>query len=553
MKTEILKVTVGEPTLLSHAVYQNNATIAVSRAGTVAAFYPKPDGVMYYRISDDGGCTWGGERGDPPAGVGSMSIGRREGGVLTMLGMTPVEGGQPDELEARRTLFADDFLTWEEGTSTVSLPDVVMHTRWANFWPVFATGKIVELDNGDLLGTTYGNLRGDDNWYRTMVLRSRDGGDSWRFHATVAFSPDDPHPQWPGSFCGYCEPSLALLPNGKLLCIMRTQGAQFAGEYRPLYQCWSDDLGKTWTEPVPSQPHLMNIAPTLAVLENGVVACRYGRPGFHVAFSLDDGHTWQDRIRFSDLPEPVITGQFDMVRVAANRLVAIGNDGEGTKVWPIDVERVAISQRQFTVRGRVVDERGRPIAHARVERGPIRYYLDSWLEHATDLDPWDATPLTIGSPELSYRSIRSENAHPTVQTDARGEFRFDAVELGEYVLTVEADGFAPQCRDVTARPECPAHAFQLKSGRALRGQVVDDAGQSVAGACVVLNQWHLHSDDGGYCDWAVEGHVPEQVEFRACKRYDGRYEEVRGCKTLAALESEAILLGRASVEASSRS
>jgi hypothetical protein len=115
------------------------------------------------------------------------------------------------------------------------------------------------------------------------------------------------------------------------------------GEYRPIYVNWSDDMGKTWTRPVETNPHLMNISPELVTLDNGVLACQYGRPGFHVAFSLDNGHTWQDRISFSDLPCDVITGQFNMIKVGPNRLVAVGNDAEGTKVWAFTVERVKSS------------------------------------------------------------------------------------------------------------------------------------------------------------------------------------------------------------------
>ena len=41
-ETEILKITVGQPTLMSKLRYQSSAAVAVSRTGTVAAFYPKP-------------------------------------------------------------------------------------------------------------------------------------------------------------------------------------------------------------------------------------------------------------------------------------------------------------------------------------------------------------------------------------------------------------------------------------------------------------------------------------------------------------------------------
>ena len=32
--------------------------------------------------------------------------------------------------------------------------------------------------------------------------------------------------------------------------------------------------------------------------------------------------------------QTAITGQFDMIKVGPNRLLAVGNDSEGTKGWP---------------------------------------------------------------------------------------------------------------------------------------------------------------------------------------------------------------------------
>ena len=523
--TEILEVTIEEPTLLSPIRYQNSASIAVSRTGSIAAFYPKPDSPpRFYRISTDGGRTWGPEMDFPPGNAQRMSVGLRDGGVLFMTGQAaPIDKTDPPRLQAAQTVFSDDFLRYEVDVSAVSMPQADLNTRWATFWPVFDKGKIVQLPNGDLLATLYGNFK-DDAQYRTMLVRSTDNGLTWQFHASVAYSPTDPHPHSVGSYCGYCEPSLALLSNGQLLCIMRTQGAQFAGEYRPLYLSWSKDLGKTWTRPVPTRPQLMNISPTLAVLDNGVVVCQYGRPGFHIAFSLDQGRTWQDRIRLSDLPEPVITGQFDMVKVGPNRLVAIGSDAEGTKVWPITVERVSISPTDAVLEGRVLDQQGDPIANAHVERSPTRYYLDSWLEHETALDPWEATPLTVGSPVLGYRSINRCKEYPLVQTDARGCFQFDSVRLGECILTVEADGYAPQHRYVKVEPQPKAQEFHLKTGCKVCNQVVDNTGQPIPGACVVLNRWHIHTDDTGFFHWSVETPLPEQVEIGIYKRYSSQYE-----------------------------
>lgn len=61
--TEILKITVGEPTTLSSATKQDCSSVAASRTGVAAAFYPpRPRaGPEVYRISRDGGVTWGEE------------------------------------------------------------------------------------------------------------------------------------------------------------------------------------------------------------------------------------------------------------------------------------------------------------------------------------------------------------------------------------------------------------------------------------------------------------------------------------------------------------
>ena len=545
-ETEILKITVGEPTKLSDLVNQNTASLAVSGTGTIAAFYPKQGtGPWFYRTSTDGGRTWGQEMRQPPQTISQMSGSLAEGGALCMLGeAAPVAGGSPGETQAKRIVFSNDFLRHTVGSSAVSLPKRGQRNRWGNAWPHFAKGKIVRLANGDLLTTMHGNLEGDTE-YRTMIVRSTDQGRTWQYRTTVAYDANAPDPQLAGQYTGYCEPSLALLSDGQLLCIMRTQGTHYPGEYRPLYQSWSKDLGKTWTRPVPTKPYLMNISPTLAVLNNGAVACVYGRPGFHVAFSLDNGHTWQDRISFSDLPCGVITGQFDMVKVGPNRLVAVGNDAKGTRVWPIKVERVKVSPAHVALEGRVLDQQGNPIANAIVERSPNRYALESWLEDRTRLDPWKAgVPMTVGSPVLGYRSIQKQYGHPTVLTDAQGRFRFDSVKLGEYVLTVEADGYAPQHQHIKVEPQPKPREFRLKAGRRVCNRVVDNTGRPVPGACVVLNNWHVHTDRAGFFHWSVEVPLTEQVQIRVYKRYSGQYETLKTTVPFSQIQRQPIILRR---------
>ena len=569
-ETEILKITVGEPTKLSPLGYQNSSSLAVSRTGTVAAFYEQRYAPYYfYRISNDAGLTWGPELTPPRLQHGGAAcVGLRDGGVIKVLAsgstargeaesrVAPMEGEFKDgwfTLHSTLAWFDDDFRHHELAPVQVYMPDAVTtkQTQLAGVtsWPIFDKGKILQLPSGDLLAPMYGLFKGDTK-SRVVLSRSSDRGHTWRYHATVAAGAQDPNPELPGQYIGSCEPSIELLPNGQMICVFRTQFSHYPGEYRPMYVCWSNDRGKTWTRPVPTKPHLMNIWPTLQVLDNGVLACIYGRPGFHVAFSLDDGHTWQDRISFSDLPVEVITGQVDGIKVGPNRLLAIGGVGPGgTQVFPITVERVKVSPARVALTGRVLDQQGNPIAAAKVELGPNRYAADDWLEDQTTIktksDPWKAgVPLTVGSPVLGYRSIQNQHGYPTVQTDPQGRFGFDSVKLGEYLLTVEAKGYAPQHRHTKVGPAAKPQEFRLKTGRKVRSRVLDDKGQPVPGACVVLNKWHVHTDRAGFFHWSVEAPVPQQVTLQVNKKYSEQYETLKTTVPFSQLERQPIILKR---------
>lgn len=541
-EAEVLKVTVGPSTTLSPAAHENCSSLAVSRTGAVAAFYPPRPGVLpkAYRVSTDGGLTWGKELASPAAlGGGACSTGLREGGVIKMLGQATPVADAPDA--AKRLFFSDDFLHHETAAVSVDLPGAALQTRWARFYPVFDKGKIVQLDSGALLATMYGNLEGDQQ-YRTLLVRSMDGGLTWRYHATVAYDPNDPDPDLVGQYCGFCEPSLAQLADGRLLCIMRTQGTHLPAEYRPLYVSWSADLGTTWTKPVPTQPHLMNIWPTLAVLDNGVVACAYGRPGFHVVFSTDAGRTWGDRVSFSHQSVNDITGQVDMVKTGPNRLLAIGSIEGGTQVFPITVERVRVSPARVALTGRVLDEQGSPIPGVLVELGPNRYVADSYIQPGEDapLDNWGAAPVIEGPPVLRYQSIRKENGYPTVETDTQGRFRFDSVALGETIVTVEAPGYAPRYRRIRVAPELIEQEFRLRTGASVRGRVVNAGGDPLPGMCMVVERSHIHSDGDGFFHWAVEAPLPEQVDIKVYKLYSRRYETLESTVPFSLIEREPI-------------
>ena len=349
-EVEILKITVGEPTKLSSQVSQNASVVMVSRTGVAAVIYVKPGReprypektmrgtAMGYRVSTDGGKTWSQEMIPPDEfGGGQCSGTLRDGGVIIAAKdprpsteYTRAKGweGYADPSKNPKGLqknwfdilylrFPDDMLSWQSETVRIYQPKGQPFFRGEGALG-FNKGKMVQLPNGHVLSPMAGAWSGD-GVARSWIVKSTDQGRTWRYYATIDYSPKDPNPELPGHYVGACEPSFVLLPNGQMLAMLRKQYADLPGEYKPMYVSWSNDVGRTWTKPVPTKPHLMNISPTMQVLDNGVVACEYGRPGFHVAFSLDNGHSWQDRISFSHLPDPPITGQFDMVKVGPNK------------------------------------------------------------------------------------------------------------------------------------------------------------------------------------------------------------------------------------------
>ena len=163
-----------------------------------------------------------------------------------------------------------------------------------------AYASILELDDGDLLAALeWVSMLPESEWtydgrgrawkylFGVFIIRSSDGGKSWEF--VTKFDPAEVKPTYGISDRavdeGFDEADLAQLPNGDLLCVMRS------GSYSPLYQSRSSDGGRTWS--TPTNAGWQAVKPRLQVLPNGVVACASGRGAYghpqvtHVMLSLD--------------------------------------------------------------------------------------------------------------------------------------------------------------------------------------------------------------------------------------------------------------------------
>jgi len=166
-------------------------------------------------------------------------------------------------------------------------------------------GPVVELATGELLAAYYGPFANSETREvpirgafdlpliryqelkltatvrkcRVVLLKSENKGDSWRYFSTIAYDQESP-----GDGYTY-EPAIAKLRNGDLLCILRSD---YPGQ--PLYQCRSKDQGKTWSQP--EKMGFNGVAPNIVVLDSGIAAVSFGRPGVHVALSDNHGQTW---------------------------------------------------------------------------------------------------------------------------------------------------------------------------------------------------------------------------------------------------------------------
>jgi hypothetical protein len=508
---EMLQITVSPPRQLSTIGHQNSSSLLISRTGVVCAFYPDSDGNMVWRTSHDAGQTWDDNTTPFPDGmlaINACGTYLREGGVIRNVNYCLRTRGQMP-LAATMIRFNDDFSDYEIDVVPVHFPPVRLqalepspHT-WAG--PIFDKGKMLQLPNGDVLAPMWGALA-DDQGARVFLSRSSDGGRSWHYDSTVAYVTGDLSPQLPGEGSGASEASIELLADGRMVCVFRHQSSHLPPDYKPLYICWSDDLGKTWTDPQPTNPRLLNIYPTLQVLDNGVLACVYGRPGFHVAFSTDNGHTWSNRHSFSHHPVQNVTGMVDMIKVGPNKLLVIGaNPEDKTCVWTVTVDRVADpNPSPFTFTGNVIDAAGNPIANAAVQLGPNRY-------------------------ETDYQPITSHPDSPVATTDEHGRFTFADLSRGEHMLTVEAPGYAPTLHHVALAPDTPPLTLIMQPGAVISGSVIDADDQPVVGACVIIDNTtdlniysdlpgHVHSDKRGRFHWVGPAQPDDTYRVRLVKQ-----------------------------------
>lgn len=230
--------------------------------------------------------------------------------------------------------------TWRRHEGRVRVPDSLALRTGKSVWGslLFHRGMEV-LPDGTLQGVMYGHL-GQEKKYTSVLVRSRDNCRNWHVVSVIAAGVP------PDSACrkaeGYCEPTLARVKDGSLLCVMRV------GSYLPLFQSRSLDQGRSWTDPVPlpglGSAAAESVCPQLLLLKTGVLALSYGRPHDRLALSRDGSGLHWDCSTVSYSGET--TGYSGIVEIAPGRVLQVSDQGR------TGARQMAIWGRIITVGGR---------------------------------------------------------------------------------------------------------------------------------------------------------------------------------------------------------
>lgn len=191
---------------------------------------------------------------------------------------------------------------YEETFAKVEIPDLAIgYGDGNNAHSGSFDHGMVELDNGDILCTMYGQFKQDKNrvdyipgeyyQYRSWVVVTHDRGESFEYLSTLADANNAPLPAYAE---GYCEPDMIKLRDGSLFAVMRSGGFYEGGAdcYTPLYAVRSTDNGKTWSAPVAVNWH--GVYPKAVQTENGAIVVTAGRDGQFVSVGDETGTQWSE-------------------------------------------------------------------------------------------------------------------------------------------------------------------------------------------------------------------------------------------------------------------
>ena len=241
---------------------------------------------LSWRRSDDQGKTWHPTPPWPSYGVYQFE----DGEIMCLSGRWwLIESGERWKYSVAQFRSFDNGYTFERKRIPIfGVPKLAKVKCQRSQWERYANvnHQIVKTKGGRYLASVQGKFIGDIK-ERVFIISSYNWCKAWDYLSTVAFDDDKEDKIRP---LGFDEPNLLVLPNGDILCFMRTGSKKG----NPLYMSRSKDNGLTWSQADPIDD--LGVYPTACLMKNGVIAVVYGRPGDWIMFSADGGQTWINEI-----------------------------------------------------------------------------------------------------------------------------------------------------------------------------------------------------------------------------------------------------------------
>ena len=239
-----------------------DGTLLVSMRDPVPGYN---DGLCCVRLvrSTDGGMTWS----DPRVVVGDGQTAGR--GYLSHIGMACLQTGEVllpfrdlgPEKAAWLIRSTDSGITWSP-PEKLAPEGVAQVGDWTWLMPF---GTIRTLTGGDVIMPVHGEMK-DDQYWRSGLLRSHDGGKTWTEYNDICSGPDAMDN----------EMDVIELDTGDLIAIHRDWRSPQCGHGMSfLYLTRSVDGGKTWSKPQLPQQAVLGHSPALFKTRSGMIICAY--------------------------------------------------------------------------------------------------------------------------------------------------------------------------------------------------------------------------------------------------------------------------------------
>jgi len=151
-----------------------------------------------------------------------------------------------------------------------------------------------------------------------------------------------------------------------------------------------------------------------------------------------------------------------------------------------------------------------------------------------------------GNPIKDASVRRGEYYKFKTKTDDQGRFEFGQVDYGTEILTVQAEGYAPELKEIGIRQDMGPVEFTLEPGYSIYGRVVDVNGNPIDEAYVNVDEWRGYStiewntrtDKDGRFVW--DSAPPDKIEIGVSKN---GYMSNRDNSLVASQDEYEIVLG----------